>query len=42
VGDIKKSALLAKRAITTEPDYQEAKVVLEELDVTGDSLIPDA
>jgi tetratricopeptide (TPR) repeat protein len=41
-GDIKKSALLAKRAITTEPDYQEAKVFLEELNVTGDSLIPEA
>jgi hypothetical protein len=26
----------------TEPDYQEAKVFLEELDVTGDSLIPEA
>lgn len=41
-GDIKKSALLAKRAITTEPEYQEAKVFLEELQVTGDSLIPEA
>ncbi len=41
-GDIKKSALLAKRAITTEPEYQEAKVFLEELQVSGDSLIPEA
>ena len=40
-GDIKKSALLAKRAITTEPDYQEAKTFLDELQVSGDSLIPE-
>jgi tetratricopeptide (TPR) repeat protein len=40
-GDIKKSALLAKRAITTEPDYQEAKVFLEELQVR-ESMIPEA
>ncbi len=41
-GDIKKSALLAKRAITTEPEYQEAKVFLDELQVSGDSLAPEA
>lgn len=41
-GDIKKSALLAKRALTTDPDYQEAKNFLDELQVTGDSLIPEA
>jgi tetratricopeptide (TPR) repeat protein len=40
-GDIKKSALLAKRAITTEPDYQEAKIFLEELAVR-ESMIPEA
>jgi hypothetical protein len=39
---IKKSALLAKGAVTAEPDYQEAKVSMEELEVTGDSLIPEA
>lgn len=41
-GDVKKSALLAKRALTTEPEYEEAKRFLEELQVTGDSLIPEA
>jgi tetratricopeptide (TPR) repeat protein len=41
-GDIKKSALLAKRAITTEPEYQEAKVFLDELQISTDSLIPEA
>jgi lipopolysaccharide biosynthesis regulator YciM len=44
-GDIKKSALLAKRAITTDPDYEEAKVFLGELQVSGeatDSLLPEA
>lgn len=40
-GDIKKSALLAKRAITTDPDYEEAKVFLSELQVR-DSMIPEA
>ena len=30
-GDTKKSALLAKRAITTDPDYEEAKAFLDEL-----------
>jgi tetratricopeptide (TPR) repeat protein len=40
-GDVKKSALLAKRALTTEPDYQEAKVFLEELQVR-ESMIPEA
>jgi tetratricopeptide (TPR) repeat protein len=40
-GDVKKSALLAKRAITTEPDYQEAKVFLDELQVR-ESMIPEA
>jgi thioredoxin-like negative regulator of GroEL len=40
-GDVKKSALLAKRALTTEPDYQEAKIFLEELQVR-ESMIPEA
>jgi tetratricopeptide (TPR) repeat protein len=40
-GDVKKSALLAKRALTTEPDYQEAKTFLEELQVR-ESMIPEA
>ena len=44
-GDVKKSALLAKRAITTDPDYEEAKVFLGELQISGDttdSLLPEA
>ncbi|HWO11031.1 MAG TPA: hypothetical protein VNN80_16165, partial [Polyangiaceae bacterium] len=40
-GDIKKSALLAKRALTTEPEYQEAKTFLEELQLR-ESMIPEA
>ncbi|HEU4577818.1 MAG TPA: tetratricopeptide repeat protein [Polyangiaceae bacterium] len=39
-GDLKKSALLAKRAITTDPAYQEARAFLGELEVSGDSLPP--
>jgi Tfp pilus assembly protein PilF len=39
-GDAKKSALLAKRAITTDPSYQEARTFLGELEVTGDSVPP--
>jgi tetratricopeptide (TPR) repeat protein len=39
-GDLKKSALLAKRAITTDPGYQEARAFLGELEVAGDSLPP--
>jgi hypothetical protein len=39
-GDLKKSALLAKRAITTDPAYQEARTFLGELEVSGDSLPP--
>jgi hypothetical protein len=30
-GDNKKAALLAKRAVTTDPEYQDAKAFLDEL-----------
>jgi hypothetical protein len=33
---------LAKRAITTDPAYQEARTFLGELEITGESIPPPA